>query len=226
MSETQQPATEETQPVSPSPEPVQQVDLAEEAGKAAAQVAPTEQKVRSLDDLDLDGAVRSKIESYVSKAINDAVSKHDERQSKKLKDDGYMNRSQIEELLANKDAEYQRRETAKESFLNVLGSEGLHPGSEGYNKVQATYSEAVQSGKLTPEILLSEAGIRTLVAMAGVSKTTSTAAPQSGLARSAPAPDGSMRFADGSYQLNVGQAVETDNLENRVRRAVEKSLDR
>lgn len=227
MSEQTQPsATEETQPVSPVEEPVQQVDLAEEAGKAAAGAAPTEQKLRSLDDLDLDGAVRSKIESYVSKAINDAVSKHDERQSKKLKDDGYMNRSQIEELLASKDAEYQRREAAKESFLNVLGSEGLHPGSEGYNKVQATYSEAVQSGKLTPEILLSEAGIRTLVAMAGVSKTTSTAAPQSGLARSAPAPDGSVRFADGSYQLNAGNVAEDMSLENKVRRAVEQSLDR
>ena len=225
MSEQNQPsATEETQPVSPVEEPAQQVDLAEEAGKAAAVAAPTEQKLRSLDDLDLDGAVRSKIESYVSKAINDAVSKHDERQSKKLKDDGYMNRSQIEELLASKDAEYQRRESAKEAFLNVLGSEGLHPGSEGYQKVQETYSEAVRSGKLTPEILLSEAGIRTLVAMAGVSKATSSATPQSGLARSAPQPDGSLRFGDGSLQLNAGTAADDSSLDNRMRRDIEGAL--
>jgi len=208
VSESTQPsAPEETQPVSPVEEPVQQVDLAEEAGKAAAGVAPTEQKVRSLDDLDLDGAVRSKIESYVSKAINDAVSKHDERQSKKLKDDGYMNRSQIEELLA------------------VLGSEGLHPGSEGYQQVQATYAEAIQTGKLTPEILLTEAGIRTLVAMSGVSGTTSTATPQSGLARSVPQPDGSLRLADGSFQLNAGKAGQESSLENQARRAIEASLD-
>lgn len=227
MSEQTQPsATEETQPVSPVEEPAQQVDLAEEAGKAAAGAAPTEQKLRSLDDLDLDGAVRSKIESYVSKAINDAVSKHDERQSKKLKDDGYMNRSQIEELLASKDAEYKRRESAKEAFLNVLGSEGLHPGSEGYAKVQETYAESIRSGKLTPEILLSEAGIRTLVAMAGVSKATSTAAPQSGLARSTPQPDGSLRFGDGSYQLNAGKAADESSLENRMRRDIEGALDR
>lgn len=226
MSESTQPsATEETQPVSPVEEPVQQVDLAEEAGKAAAGAAPTEQKVRSLDDLDLDGAVRSKIESYVSKAINDAVSKHDERQSKKLKDDGYMNRSQIEELLASKDAEYKRRESAKEAFLNVLGSEGLHPGSEGYQQVQATYAEAIQTGKLTPEILLTEAGIRTLVAMSGVSGTASTATPQSGLARSVPQPDGSLRLADGSFQLNAGNAGQESSLENQARRAIEASLD-
>jgi len=222
---SQSPAPEETPTVNPSMEPAPQVDLAEEAGKAAAQVAPTEQKVRSLDDLDLDGAVRTKIESYVSKAINDAVGKHDERQSKKLVDDGYMNRSQIEELLANKDADYQRRETAKESFLTVLGSEGLHPGTDGYQQVQQTYVDAVQAGKLTPEILLTEAGIRTLVAMAGVSKTTSTmgtAAPQSGLARSYP--DGSRLFNDGTVQLNARQTDEGSTLEDRMRRAVEKSI--
>ena len=227
MSETTQPndpAPEEAQPVSLSEEPT--VDLAEEAGRAAAtQAAPKEQKLRSLDELDVDGAVRSQIESYVSKSVNDAVAKHDVRQKKKLDDDGYMNRAQIEELLASKDAEYQRREGAKEAFLNVLGSEGLHPGSEGYQKVQQTYTEAVQGGKLTPEILLSEAGIRTLVAMAGVSKTTSNpAAPQSGLARSAPSPDGSVAFADGTIQLNAGRG-EDSTLEDRMRRAVEASLD-
>lgn len=212
---------EDKQPVSPTPEPAPQVDLVEEAGNAAAQAVPTEQKVRSLDELDLDGAVRSRIESYVSKSINEAVSKHDERQSKKFKDDGYMNRSQIEDLLVSKDAEYKRRESAKESFLNVLGSEGLHPGSEGYQKVQQTFSDAVEAGKLTPEILLTEAGIRTLVAMAGVKSATSSAAPQVGLARSAP--EGSVGYADGTVQLNTKAATE-DNLENRVRRAVEESL--
>jgi hypothetical protein len=177
-----------------------------------------------LDELDLDGEVRSKIESYVSKAINDAVGKHDERQSRKLKEDGYMNRGQIEELLASKDAEYQRRETAKESFLNVLGSEGLHPGSEGYNKVQETYSEAIQSGKLTPEILLTEAGIRTLVAMSGVSASLQVSQPRSGLDRSAPRPDGSVAFLDGTIQLNARHS-EDQTLEDRMRRAIEASLD-
>jgi hypothetical protein len=202
------------------------VDLAEEAGRAAAtQAAPKEPNLRSLDELDVDGAVRSQIESYVSKSVNDAVAKHDVRQQQKLTDDGYMNRSQIEELLASKDAEYQRREGAKEAFLNVLGSEGLHPGSDGYQKVQTAYMEAVQDGKLTPEILLSEAGIRTLVAMAGVSKITSMpASPQSGLARSAPSPDGSVAFADGTIQLNTGREA-NPTLEDRARRAIEASLD-
>jgi hypothetical protein len=85
---TQDPAPEETQPVSPPEEP-QSVDLVEEAGRAAAEMpAPKEQKVRSLDELDLDGGIRSQIESYVSKAINDAVSRHDAKQQKKLSTNG------------------------------------------------------------------------------------------------------------------------------------------
>ena len=223
---------ENTQPVPDEPTPVNQpeeptVDLAEEAGRAAASqpAASKEQKLRSLDDLDLDGAVRSQIESYVSKAINEAVNKHDERQNKKLKDDGYMNRAQIEELLMQKDAEYKRREGAKEAFLSVLGSEGLHPGSEGYQKVQQTYATALSEGKITPEILLTEAGIRTLVAMSGALPTAQQSAlPQSGLSRTQRGPDGSVAYADGTLQLNT-KREDASSLEDRVRRAVETSLD-
>jgi len=218
-SETQA-APEEQQPVSLNEEPL--VDLVEEAGNAAAKTpSPKEQKIRSLDDLDLDGGIRAQIESYVSKAINEAVSKHDERQQKKLTDDGYMNRAQIEQLLADKEKAYRTREEAKERFLTILGSEGLHPGSDGYMKVQKTYNEAVQAGRLTPEILLTEAGIRTLVALSGAS-TAMSAAPQSGLARSAPSPDGSVAFADGTLQLNASKA--RSGLDDSVRRAVEASV--
>ena len=109
--------------------------------------------------------------------------------------------------------------------LMSIGTEGLHPGSDGYQKVQATYMEAIQAGQLTPEILLSEAGIRTLVAMAGVSKLSSMpASPQSGLSRSARSPDGSVAFADGTVQLNAGRDGDS-TLEDRMRRAVEASLD-
>lgn len=218
-SETQA-APEEQQPVSLNEEPL--VDLVEEAGNAAAKTpSPKEQKIRSLDDLDLDGGIRAQIESYVSKAINEAVSKHDERQQKKLTDDGYMNRAQIEQLLADKEKAYRTREEAKERFLTILGSEGLHPGSDGYMKVQKTYNEAVQAGRLTPEILLTEAGIRTLVALSGAS-TAMSAAPQSGLARSAPSPDGSVAFADGTLQLNASKG--RSGLDDSVRRAVEASV--
>lgn len=216
-------ATPEEQPtVGHSKEPT--VNLADEAARAASNHAPPKEKIRSLDDLDVDGEIRSQIESYVSKAINEAVSRHDERQQKKLSDDGYMNRSQIEQLLAEKDAAYRRSEEAKERFLSVLGSEGLHPGSEGYKKVQDTYFNHVRDGKITQEILLTEAGIRTLVAMSGVSGSSS-AGPRSGLTRSAPTPDGSTAWADGSVQLNTANNSRRETLLDRTRRAVERSVD-
>ena len=221
------PAPETTEPVNPPEESAPApIDLAAEAGEAAAATPPTEQKLRSLDDLDLDGAVRGQIESYVSKAVNDAVSKNDARQQKKLDQEGYMNRGQVEDLLVQKDAEHQRREQAKETFLMVLGSAGIHPGSEDYNKIQSTYRDSVDAGALTPEILLNEAGIRTLVAMSGVSKYASeAAAPQSGLSRSAPAPDGSVQFADGTVQLNARGENDMETLDDRARRAIEGAIN-
>jgi len=199
------------------------VDLVAEAGEAAAsdKAAPV-QTARSLDDLNLDDGVRSQIESYVSKSVNDALHKHDERQQRKLDDEGFMNKSQIEELLADKDAEYQRREVAKDSFLQILGTEGISPGSEDYGKIQSFYREAVTDGRLTPQILLSEAGIKTLVAMSGVS-SVQPEGPKSGLTRSAPSPDGSATWSDGSVQLNANDAPGI-NLEQQMRDDMKRAL--
>lgn len=208
----------------PIEEPASQVDLVAEASQAAAAEQQSEgSKIRSLDDLDLDGAVRSQIESYVSKSVNEALSRSDERQKQKLDAEGFMNKGQIEELLANKDAEYTRREEAKDTFLNVLGTEGIAPGSDEYRKIQNYYRGAVDEGKLTPHILLSEAGIKTLVAMSGVGSVL-PASPQSGLSRSAPAPDGSVTFADGTLQLNT-RSDDNQTLDDRARRAIEQALD-
>jgi len=211
--------SDDATPTEESAAPAPQIDLVAEASQAAAQ-QPTEGRIRSLDELDVDGAVRGQIESYVSKAVNDAVTKHDARQQTKLDNEGYMNRTQIEELLSSKEAEHQRREAARDTFLTVLGSEGIHPGSDDYTKIQVTFREAVDAGKLTPEILLNEAGIRTLVAMSGLSKFADAASPQSGLARSAPAPDGSVQYADGTVQLNANTDPQTPSLEEQVRRRV------
>jgi len=204
----------------PAPAPV---DLVQEASQAAAVVQPSEGKVRSLDDLDVDGAVRAQIESYVSKSVNDAIRSHDERHQQKLDDEGFMNKAQIEELLVQKDAEYQRREVAKDNFLSILGSEGITPGSEEYGKVQSFYRDAVDDGRLTPHILLSEAGIKTLVAMSGVG-SVQPSGPKSGLSKSAPAPDGSVAFADGTLQLNSRHDGDALTLDDRARRAIEEAI--
>ena len=202
------------------------VDLVKEAGEAAAiEQSVTGRKIRTLDDLDLDGAVRSQIESYVSKAVNEAVSSHDQRQQKKLDDEGFMNRSQIEQLMEDKDAEYGRREEAKESFLNILGAQGISPGTEDYMKVQNFYRTAVEDGRLTSHILLSEAGIRTLVSMSGVSQGQASAGPQSGLERTSRSVEGVVTYADGAQQLNAGGDGKTLSLDEKVRAAIYESLE-
>tara|TARA_Y100000310_G_scaffold13304_1_gene13583 strand:- start:100 stop:777 length:678 start_codon:yes stop_codon:yes gene_type:complete len=214
----------EVDAATPEVEPaVEPVDLVQEASQAAAAEQPPDGKVRSLDDLDIDGAVRSQIESYVSKSVNDAITKHDSRQKQRLDDEGFMNRSQIEELLTNKDAEYARREEAKDNFLTILGTEGISPGSEDYQKIQTFYRGAVDDGRLTPHILLSEAGIKTLVAMSGVG-SLEPAGPKSGLSKSAPSPDGSVTYADGTLQLNARSEAGA-TLDDRARRAIEDALN-
>lgn len=218
------PATPPREPDAPAPT----VDLAAEASQAAATQRSNEasnQKLRSLDDLDIDGAVRAQIESYVSKSVNEAITRNEDRQKQKLDDGGYMNREQIEQLLTAKDEDHRRRESARDSFLSVLGSQGITPGSEKYAAVQQYYQKAIDDGAITPHILLSEAGIKTLVAMSGVSPVTSGAGPRSGLARSTPAPDGSVAFMDGTVQLNARTPGQGETLSDRVRLAVENSVN-
>ena len=176
-----------------------------------------------MDNLDLDAGVRAQIESYVSKSVNDAIFKHDERQQQKLDDEGFMNKAQITELLAEKDAVFTRREEAKDSFLQILGSEGISPGSDDYGTIQRFYRTAVEDGRLTPHILLSEAGIKTLVAMSGVS-TAQYGGPKSGLTRSTPAPDGSARWSDGTVQLNADESVGT-SLDSKMRNDMQRVLE-
>jgi|TARA_R100001530_G_scaffold53901_1_gene39793 hypothetical protein len=213
--------------VSPSEEqtpPQESVDLAAEASNAAAEQPPQSQKLRSLDDLDLEGNVRRQIESYVSKAINDAVSSHDQKQQKKLDDEGFMNRSQIEDIMTQRDAEYQRRDSAKENLLSILGSEGITPGSDEYTTIQKFYADATADGRLTPHILLSDAGIRTLVAMAGVGTSSSTdSGPGSGFRSN---DTQAVRLnAGGEVQLNKENA-RADSLDNKMREAMEKAARR
>jgi len=209
--------TDESKGKSSNEEP-KQVDLADEAGKAASNAKPSDDKTRSLDELELDAAARAKIDSYVNKAINDAVAKHDRRTQKKLDDEGYMTEAEVQNLLAKQEADASRRIAARENFLSVLGSEGINVGSEGYRAVQAAYSQGIEDGDFTPHLLLTDAGIRTLIAIAGVSnKAAGAAGPQAGTQRKAPA--GSILGADGSLQLNAKKGDDS-TLSEKVRQAV------
>ena len=159
----------------------EQLDLADEAGATAAGSPPKKDNNRSLDEIELNDAQKAKVDSYVNKAINDAVAKHDKRSKRKADEAGLMSRDEVNVLLEERDATNNRRIEARERFLGVLGEEGITPGSEGYKAVQQAYRDGVDEGSFTPQILVSDAGIRTLIAVAGVSKRSmSSAGPQSG----------------------------------------------
>ncbi len=204
------------------------VDLTEEAGNAGAaeRTQQSTEQARSLEDLQLDEAKQAEITAYVSKAVNDAIAKRDAKHQKQISEEGYMNKAQIENLLAEKDAEYSRRESAKETFLTTLGKHGITPGSEDYGKVQAFYQEQKDKGNLTPHILLTEGGVNSLVHMSGVGSVAREAAgPRSGLTRSDPNPDGSVSYPGGEVQLNVQNAGGEQSLADKVLRNIEKSVN-
>jgi len=160
-------------------------------------------------------------EAHPGEGINDAIVTQQSRQQERLEEEGYMNRSQVEDMLATKEAEYARRDQAKEQLLATLNAEGIDLGSEEHTQVQTYYRKAIEDGLVTPNILLSEAGVRTLVAMSGVKGGGEGAGPQSGLPQTSP--DGSIQYGSGTVQLNA-EGQEGSTLADRVRIDMEKQL--
>ena len=211
--------TESATPTETEPQP--EVDLLKEAEEVAARDEKQASKApRSLDELDLQGEIRNQVESYVSKAVNEAINKHDKRKTRQMKDDGYMNREQVEQLLGQKEAEYSRREEAKEQFLTTMTDEGIRKGTDEWKQVQQFYGKAVDEGNLSPEILLTQAGIRSVIHMSGVKEVAGHApGPSSGMPRTAP--DGSVTLPGGNVQLNAAGEVSQPNLVQMMNKAIQ-----
>jgi len=201
----------------------EELNLADEAGDAAAGKTPPKKDNRSLDDIELSDAQKASVDSYVNKAINDAVAKHDKRSQRKAKDAGTMTRDEVNTLLEERDATNTRRIEARERFLSVLGENGVTPGSEGYKAVQKAYKDGVDDGDFTPQILTSDAGVRTLVALAGLTKGNDDAAgPRSGMSKNLP--DTAIIGQDGSIQLNAKSKDDGLSTAERARRDMAASI--
>ena len=76
----------EPQAEEPAPAPV---NLEEAAGEVAAQ------QPRSLDELSLDEQARTKVESYISRQINDAREKWETRKQQEIEDGKFMTRDEV-----------------------------------------------------------------------------------------------------------------------------------
>jgi len=206
-------------------EPQVEVDLLKEAEEVAARDETQASKApRSLDELELQGEIRTQVESYVSKAVNEAINKHDERKTRQMVDDGYMNRTQVEELLGQKEAEYSRREQAKEQFLTTMSDEGIRKGTDEWKGVQKFYGKSIDEGNLSPEILLTAAGIRSVIHMSGVKEVAGHApGPSSGMPRTAP--DGSVTLPGGNVQLNASSPDTRPNMIQMMNKAISEAVE-
>ena len=181
----------------PAPEPAPPVDLAREAGEVAAK------QPRSLDELGLDADTRTKVDSYISRQVNDARDKWDQRKQKEIEDGKFMTREEVSSLLNKQAEEVSARETAKDSFVRNLGKLGIQVGSEEYDKVSNYYSDAAEKGLVNPNILSDADGLKMLVELSGAipKQEVDSAGPSQGLPKSHPQ---GLQHGDGSIQLGKG----------------------
>lgn len=181
----------------PAPEPApKQVDLAAEAGDVAAK------QPRSLDELGLDADTRTRLESYISRQINDAKTKWDERKEKEITEGQYLTREEVTGLLTQQAEETRAREDAKDSFLRNLGQHGIQVGSEEYDKVAQYYAQAVERGTVTPAILSDKEGLEMLLVLSGAMPKDEGPEPTPSQGLPKAHPEG-LQHADGSLQLGA-----------------------
>jgi hypothetical protein len=193
----------EPQEKEPAPEPV---NLEEAAGEVAAK------QPRSLDELSLDEQSRAKVESYISRQINDARGKWETRKQQEIEDGKFMTRDEVQGLLQKQADQTAAREQAKDSFVRNLSKLGIGIGSEEYDKVASYYQEATERGMVNPQILSDPEGLQMLAKLAGAlpEAEPDTMQPSQGLPKTHP--DG-LEHSDGSIQLGAvlaeGQEVPT-----------------
>jgi len=202
------------QPVEPSAEPATPVNLAEAAGEAAAK------QPRSLDELGLDAETRTKVDSYISRQVNDARDKWDQRKQQEIDDGKFMTREEVQGLLAKQSEDTTAREQAKDTFVQNLGKLGIQVGSEEYDKVSGYYSDAAEKGLVNPNILADREGLKMLVEMSGAipRQEADTAGPSQGLPKTHPE---GLQHSDGSIQLG---AVLSEGQEMPMKMRMEKAM--
>lgn len=183
----------EPQAEEPAPAPV---NLEEAAGEVAAQ------QPRSLDELSLDEQARTKVESYISRQINDAREKWETRKQQEIEDGKFMTRDEVQGLLQKQADQTTAREQARDGFVRNLSKLGIQIGSEEYDKVASYYQEATERGLVNPQILSDPDGLQMLAKLSGALPEEAPASmqPSQGLPKTHPA---GLEHGDGSIQLGA-----------------------
>ena len=179
-----------TQPPEAAPEakPVQEpvatpsVDLGMEA-EAAAQGRPDGFKIDTLTDIE-NPHMRDAIQKYTSRAVNDAKAAWEAKQTEESSFESanpsnvssmehsqsaseYISRAEFNRLLQQKDAESRLQYEAKQRLGGVFKDLGITPDSPTHAKVVQYYQEQKEAGKLDANVLLSVAGITSIVHASG-----------------------------------------------------------
>jgi len=179
-----------TQPPEAAPEanPVQEpvaqptVDLGMEA-EAAAQGRPEGFKIDSLSDIE-NPQMREAMQAYTSRAVNDAKAAWEAKQTEvssfesvrpsnapiteqSQSANDFISRAELNRLLHQKDAEARLQYEAKNRLAGVFRDLGIQPDSAQHAQVVQYYQDQKGAGQLDANVLLSEAGIKSIVHASG-----------------------------------------------------------
>jgi len=152
--------------VEPTQEPVVQVDPAVAAGEAAARKyeptpKPIEGKSYSAEE------TAKMIEAGASKAVNEALEKQAAKLEKKHEQGDYMTREEFKAGIADERERSSAAVKAQENFINEAAQLGITPGSEGYQKLTATFNDKLAAGAIQAEALADPDMIKALAYASG-----------------------------------------------------------
>ena len=180
-----------TQPPEAAPEatPVQEpmeapsVDLGMEA-EAAASGNPEGFKLDNLTDIE-NSHMRDAVQAYTSRAVNDAKAAWEAKHAEEVAHlshanpsnvpnpqhsqtaGEYISRAELGRIMQQKDAETRLQYEAKARLNNVFTDLGIKPDSPRHAQVVKYYQDQKAAGSLDANVLLSEAGIKSIVHASG-----------------------------------------------------------
>jgi hypothetical protein len=178
--------------VDPHQEPPKSVDLEQEAANAAANPGKPPVSSSSFDPSkpfdEWPESIRNAVESRTSQAVNKAREKWDEKFLQNRANQTQDKETQPPQMSEERILELiEKRETARRSLSSTLEQQGIKKGTPAYDKFASYYKEQVEAGRITPEVLLSQAGVNSLVLLSGALLTEAeaeAAGPQHGYSTS------------------------------------------
>jgi hypothetical protein len=204
--------TEQTTEAATPPEPITDLS-AEVAGAAAGSSDPY--NFNSLDDIH-DPLLKKAVQSYTSRAVNAAKDKWQEKapaapatQQPSPESSGYMTQEQVEKMLHQRDAEHRLRYEATNRLREVFNKAGIQPDSDQHKQVVSYYETEKAAGHLAPEVLLSEAGVNSLIHASGA-LLPNAAGPGSASARIPGHVENHVVSNDEHGSIQLGKANETE----------------